>query len=220
MSLIIQIWNLFFYLPFYKILYFLYIYLKDFGLAIICMTFLVKIILSPLSFNSLKTQQKLAKIQLEMEEIEKKFKGDSEKKAKELISLYQREKINPFSNLFVFFIQVPIFIALYQVLFKGIEKISPQPTFLGFLDLSKPNILLVFLAAVFQFFYSKKTTTAISLKKEKNSFERIFQNQMAYFFPFLTFIILLKLPAVITLYWLSFNIFSFFEYRIFHARKK
>lgn len=211
MNPIIQIYNLIFYQPLFKALFFLYQYLNDFGLAIILLTILIRLILYPLTLQSLRSQKNLSKLQPKIEEIEKKYKWDGERKAKELISLYQKEKINPFGGLLPFFLQIPILIALYQVFLKGIETISIEPKFLGIINLSNPSPILAFLAGVSQFFQSKMMTPHQKFgerKKEVVQFSKIFQKQMLYFFPIFTFLILLKLPAAIGLYWAVTILFS------------
>lgn len=220
MNPIIQIWNLVFYLPLFHILFFLYEHLRDFGLAIISLTLLIKFFLLPITHQSFKNQAKLSKIQSKISEIEKKFKEDSQQKAKALISLYNSEKINPLGSLIIF-LQLPILIALYRVFLEGAQKITTEPTFLGVIHLSTPNLVLAFLASLFQFSFSKLTISSQeSPKNTSHPFFVTFQNQTSYLFPTLTFFILFKLPAAMSLYWMIFNFFSIIEYYFFYAREK
>lgn len=203
MNPIVQIYNLIFYQPLFKALFFLYQYLNDFGLSIVLLTILIRLALLPLTFQSLKFQKSFSKLQPKIEEIEKKYKRDKERKIKELISLYQKEKINPFFVFFPFFLQIPILIALYQVFLRGIETISITPKFLGIINLSQPSLILAFLTGISQFFQSKMTIPRqkfVQGKKEIVQFLKIFQKQTLYFSPIFTFLILLTLPAAIGLY--------------------
>lgn len=195
MNIFFAIWEKLFYLPIFFTSNFFYSLLKDFGLVIFCLTVLVKIILSPLSFYSLTTQKKLKKIQSMVEEIKRKFKENSKEKTKQLISLYQKEKINPFSGM-ILFLQIPILIAFYKVVLDGTKIYSNQSLF-GIFNLSLPNVWLSFLASVSQFFFSN-----ISSPK----------NLLNYFFPLLTFFILSKLPSALAFYWMIFNLLSSLEY--------
>jgi len=214
MNPIFQIYNLILYQPLFKALFFLYRYLNDFGLAVILLTILIRLIFYPLTLQSLRAQKNLSRLQPKIEAIEKKHKRDREKKARELISLYQKEKINPFGSLLSILIQIPILIALYQVFLKGIKEIVIEPKFLGIINLSKPAPALAFFAAIFQFFQSKTITPSQKLsegQKEVAQFSKIFQKQMLYFFPIFTFFILLKLPAAVGLYWIVTILFSIFQ---------
>jgi len=224
-----EIFNLIFYQPLFNALIFLYQYLPghDFGMAIIFLTIFIRLALFPLSIQSLKSQKVLNDLQPKIKEIQEKYKNDREKQAEELISLYQKERINPFSGFFSLFIQLPILIALYQVFRKGFlpeamtnlygfvphpGKINPY--FFGLINLSSPNSVLALLAGIFQFFQIKTLSPKIQKIKEKDAlsqFSGIFQKQFLYLFSFLTILILIKYPSAISLYWLVTTLFSIFQ---------
>jgi YidC/Oxa1 family membrane protein insertase len=210
MNQIYQIYNLIFYQPIYHTLSFLYSYLKDFGLAMIFLTLILRIILLPLNYKASKEQEKISKIKKEIEEIERKLRG--EEKTKEILAIYKRNKINPFFSFLSFFIQFPILIALYQVFLKGINQFDTIS--FKILDLSQPNIFLVFLAIFFQIFYLKLIQPP---KTKENLLSSFFQNQMNFFIILLTFLFLLKLPSAISLYLLVSNLFSIFQKIVFHV---
>ena len=198
-------WENMFYLPFLKIFQFLSFHLKDPVLTIFVLTLFVKILFFPLYLQAIKTQKKVREINLKIKEIERKFKEDPQKKTKELISLFKEEKINPFFGL-IFFVQIPIFFALYRVFVEGIFGMKERK-FLKIIDLSLPSIFLAALAALFQYFFSKMN---FSLNFDQNK-KDFFQRQLPIFFSFFTFFILSKIPAAISLYWLSFNALSIIE---------
>jgi YidC/Oxa1 family membrane protein insertase len=208
MNPIFQIYNLIFYQPVFETLFFFYKHLRDFGLAVIFLTFLIRIILLPLDYKSSKEREKLLKIKEEIEEIEKKFNG--ERKTKEILNLYKKEKINPLFNLLSLIFQFPILIAIYQVLLKTTSQF--KPLFLGFFDLSKPNFLLTLTAVFFQSFSLK--LNPLKIEKGKNP---SFPSQMNLFFIPFTFIILIKLPSAISLYFLVTYLFLIFQRILFHV---
>jgi YidC/Oxa1 family membrane protein insertase len=208
MNTIFQIYNSIFYQPVFEILFFFYKHLKDFGLAVIFLTFLIRIILSPLDYKSSKEREKFLKIKEEIEEIEKKFNG--ERKTKEILNLYKKEKINPFFNLLSLFIQFPVLIALYQVFLRATNQF--KPLFLGFLDLSSPNFYLTLAAVFFQGFYLK--LNPLKIEKRKNL---PFHSQMNLLFIPFTFLILIKLPSAISLYFLASYLFLIFQRIFFHV---
>jgi YidC/Oxa1 family membrane protein insertase len=234
------LFNNFLYKPLFNALILLYQYLpgQDFGIAVIVLTIIIRVLLHPLMLNSLKSQKTLARIQPEIQEIQKKHKHDQQKQAESLMALYQREKINPFSGLVSLFIQLPILIALYRVFWKGFQlqempalySFVPNPgvieaSFLGLINLSQSNTILAGLAAAVQFFQMKALTPKnpnTGKDKQKNYFLAAFQKQTIFFVPLITFFFLLKLPAAIGLYWITTSLFSIFQQNLLnnHAKTK
>ena len=222
-----NIFNLILYKPMFNSLVLFYNYLPghDFGVAIIVLTLLIKIILYPLSVKAFKSQKVLQDLQPKMKQIQEKHKDDKEKLAKETLELYKIEKINPFSGLFLAFIQLPILIALYTVFKQGLKPgelnnlynfiANPghiNPVFLNFIDLSKPNIYFAIFAGISQFFQTKIMSS--NLKKDKNNshdMAQTMQTQMLYIFPIITIVILISLPSAIGLYWIVSSIFSIIQ---------
>ena len=111
------------YQPLFNCLVLLYNYIPghDFGIAIIFLTIIIRIILFPISVKAVKSQRSLQRIQPRMQEVQRKYKDDKEKQAKEILALYKEEKINPFSGLLLALIQLPILIALYRVFWNGLN---------------------------------------------------------------------------------------------------
>jgi YidC/Oxa1 family membrane protein insertase len=210
MNPIFEIYNLIFYQPVLQALLFFYRYLKDFGLAVVSLTFLIRMILLPLNYKSAKEQEKFLKIRKGIEEIGKKFNG--ERKTKEILALYQKEKMNPLFNLLSSFIQFPILIALYQVFLKAPSQLDPS--FFGFFNLSKPDFLLVSIAIILQSFYFKLTSPKIEKEKKIPPFS---PTQINFFLIPFTFLILLKLPSAISLYFVASYLFLIFQKILFHV---
>jgi YidC/Oxa1 family membrane protein insertase len=198
----------------------------DFGLAIILLTLVIRFILYPLSVKAVKSQKALQKIQPMLSEVQKKYKDDKEKQAKEILDIYKREKINPFSGLLLAFIQIPILIALYRVFWDGINPkqitglysfvANPgtiNSLFLGFINLSKPNLIFAILAALAQYFQSKMLMPKLAPKAKSDGpdMASIMQKQMTYFLPAFTFIILIGLPSALGLYWTISGLFSIIQ---------
>ena len=143
------------------------------------------------------------------------------------MGLYQKEKINPFSSFLPLLIQLPILIALYQVFWKGFEpgqlsnlySFIPHPgeitpLFLGIVNLGKPSWIMAVLVGVLQFFQTKMLTPKISKDKKQDKtaqFSDMMQKQMLYFFPIFFVLILLKLPAALSLYLIITTLFTIFQ---------
>lgn len=221
---LVNIFDVFLYRPLFNFLVLIYNYIPfhDFGLSIIVVTVVIRFVLYPLSVKALNSQKALQKLQPEMKEIQRKYKDDKEKQAVETLELYKREKINPFSGLFLVFAQLPILIALYRVFAYGLKPeelvnlynfiqnpIQINPMFLGQIDLSGPNIIFAVLAGIIQFFQTKMLMPKTEKSQGKDSdISQMVQKQMLYFFPFLTVIILFNLPSALGLYWIVSGLFS------------
>jgi YidC/Oxa1 family membrane protein insertase len=224
---IINFFYIILYQPLFNSLVLLYNYVPghDFGIAIIFLTLIIRIILFPISIKAVKSQRGLQTLQPKIQELQKKYKDDKEKQAKEVLELYKKEKINPFSGLLLALIQLPILIALYRVFWNGLNPkeltslysfvLNPGHInflFLHIINLSKPNFGLAILAGLVQYFQTKtmfpKTNIKPSNKNQGPDFSQMMQKQMMYFFPVFTIIILINLPSALGLYWVASGLFT------------
>jgi len=116
-------WGMFWFLtrPIFLVVEFFYGLLGNFGLAILALTVAVKLILFPLANKSYASMSKMRMLQPKMEELKKKYGKDPQKQQQEMMALYQREKINPLAGCLPLLVQIPVFYALYKVLFVTIE---------------------------------------------------------------------------------------------------
>jgi YidC/Oxa1 family membrane protein insertase len=236
-SLLVSSFNLFLYNPLLNILLLLYRYLPghDFGIAVIVLTILIRIILYPLGNQAIRSQKVLQELQPKLQEIQGKYKNDRENQAKATMELYKKEKINPFSGCLPLIIQLPILIALYRVFWRGLQpgvqtslySFVPyagqiNPMFLGIINLSQPSPLLAVFAGITQFIQSKMVSPQVKSSQGKNSdFSGMMQKQMLYFFPVFTILILWRFPAALAIYWIVTTLFSIFQqYLIFKPRAK
>lgn len=236
-NLFVNIFNIILYQPLFNALVLLYKYLpgNDLGIAIIVLTFLIKILFYPLGSKAIKSQKILSELQPKIKEIQEKYKNDKAGQTKTIMELYQREKINPFSGCLPVLVQLPILIALYRVFWRGLQpgqmtflysfisfSGTINPSFLGIINLAKPNLFLAILAGLLQFFQVKMNIPKIRpAKNKKSSFSDIFQKQTQYFSPIFTVLILFKLPSALGLYWVATTLFSIIQqYFIFKSRLK
>ncbi len=201
----------------------IYIYTKNFGVAVIALTILVRLAINPLNAKALESQKVMAEIQPRLNEIQKKHKDDKEKQAVEMMNLYKEKKFNPFSGVLFLFIQIPIIWALFYVFKAGISIngsmmypfiVLPahiNPYFLG-IDLSTPNMYLAAVTAIAQFFQAKTaippTPKTDGKKDQMTQMSETMGKQMMIFLPVITFFVLFKLPAALGLYWLITTLFT------------
>jgi YidC/Oxa1 family membrane protein insertase len=111
----------FFTRPMFFVLDFLYKFMGNFGLAILGLTVVVKLLFFPLAHKSYESMTKMKMLQPKVDELKKKHEGDAQKVQVEMMNLYQKEKVNPMSGCLPILVQIPVFYALYKVLFVTIE---------------------------------------------------------------------------------------------------
>jgi YidC/Oxa1 family membrane protein insertase len=118
-------------------------YVGNYGVAIILLTILIKILFWPLTHKSYKSMKEMQKIQPIMAKIREKYKDNREMMNKEMMSLYKTYKVNPMGGCLPMVIQIPVFFALFRILGNSIE-LRHAPFFLWINDLSAPDRLFHF----------------------------------------------------------------------------
>ena len=124
--------------PLFKLLHWLGLFFGNYGLAILATTVLVKLVFFPLANKSYELMAKMKKLQPEMEKLRERFKDDRAKQQQELMALYKNKKINPMAGCLPIVLQIPVFFALYKVLFITIDM-RHAPFFGWIKDLSAPD---------------------------------------------------------------------------------
>ena len=193
-----------------------YSVIPNYGIAIIILTILIKIILWPLGSKSYKSMSEMKKIQPLMKEIREKYKNDKKKMNEEVMSLYRTYKINPLGGCLPMVVQLPVFFALYRMLYQAIE-LRHAPFFLWIDDLSAPDRLFRFDVASIPFMeppYGIPVLTIIMggtmLLQQKMSppMGDPTQAKMMMFMPVIFTVIFINFSAGLVLYWLVNNILS------------
>ena len=133
-------WGWFFFLtkPMFRVLHWMHGLIGNMGLAIIGLTFVIKLILFPLAYKSYASMSKMKALQPEMEKIKERVGDDRMKMQQEMMALYKREKVNPAAGCLPILLQIPIFFALYKVIFVTID-LRHAPFFGWIRDLSAPD---------------------------------------------------------------------------------
>jgi YidC/Oxa1 family membrane protein insertase len=133
-------WFWFFTKPLFWLLDKIFGLIGNFGVAILTLTVIVKLLFFPLANKSYESMTKMKKLQPEMEKLRARFGEDKMKMNQELMALYKREKVNPAAGCVPVVIQIPVFFALYKVLYTTIEM-RHQPFFGWIHDLASPDPL-------------------------------------------------------------------------------
>ncbi len=219
------------YKPLYNALVFLvdYVYDHSMLISVIILTLIVRFLIYPLSYKSIKTQIQMKRIQPELDKIKKEI-ADKQEQAKATLELYKKNEVNPFSSFMVMLVQLPIILALYWVL-KDISSNGVDPNLLysfvsapqninlhtfGF-DLTQKSIVLALLTGISQYIFLKKSTAMRQNNKEnenKSEQEKMMAmvgQSMKYSMPIMITFFSYVVGGAVALYWLVSNIFMIFQ---------
>jgi YidC/Oxa1 family membrane protein insertase len=138
-------WGWFFFItkPMFKLLDYIYHYFGNFGVAILLVTIMIKLVFFPLANKSYASMAKMKAVQPQMKALRERYPDDKVKQQQELMELYKREKINPLAGCLPVVIQIPVFFSFYKVLFVTIEM-RHAPFFGWIKDLSAPDPTNIF----------------------------------------------------------------------------
>jgi YidC/Oxa1 family membrane protein insertase len=131
-------WFEWFMRPIFDLLNWLFHHIGNFGVAIICLTLIVRGLMFPVAQKQFQSMAAMRKIQPKMKALQERFKDDKARQQQEILKLYQEEKINPAAGCLPILLQIPVFYALYKVLLVSVEM-RHQPFALWIHDLSAPD---------------------------------------------------------------------------------
>ena len=212
-------WFYFLTKPFFFVVDFLYEILKNFGLAILVMTILVKLALFPMANKSFAAIAKMKKLQPKIGKLREQYGSDKIQLNKELMELYKREKVNPAAGCLPIIIQIPVFFALYKVLFVTIDmRHAPFYGWIKDLSVSDPtSIFNLFGLLPFPAFVNigiwpilMGVTMIIQQKLNPTTTDPI-QAKIFKLMPYVLTVVLANFPAGLVIYWTWSNILSILQ---------
>lgn len=173
----------------------------NYGLVIILLTLIVRVILTPLTISQTRSMAKMQKLQPQLKEMQKKYKEDKQKLQQETMEFYKKNKVNPLAGCLPLILQMPVFFALFQVLREPSQKVldivGDNFNFLWMnLNERDPYYILVIVMVATMFLSTKMTTTDPS------------QTKIMYIMPVVFGFISWQFPAGILVYWVTTNIWS------------
>ena len=187
----------------FEVLLYFYNLTGNYGVAIIILTIIVKVITFPLTQKQIKSAKAIQDIQPELKKLQEKHKNDKEKLNEETMKLWQEHKINPLAGCLPLIVQFPVLIAMFRLLQEsetlfmnaGIADFNKM---LLFFDMTQPDItyILPILAGVTTFLQQKLMTTDQS------------QKALLYLMPIMITGFSIQFPAGLTLYWVLQNVLS------------
>ena len=214
-------WFYFLTKPIFHVLEFIFGYVGNFGWAIVIFTILMRICFFPLAQQSFKSMAKMKKLGPELQRLKEQYGDDRAGMQKEMMALYKREKANPIAGCLPILLQIPVFFALYKVLFVTIEMrhapfigwihdlSAPDPlgllTLFGFVDWNVPGILQLFNIGVWpilmgiSMFLQQKLNPAPVDKMQAKIF---------MFLPIVFTFVLGGFAAGLVIYWTTNNVLS------------
>jgi YidC/Oxa1 family membrane protein insertase len=171
----------------------------NYGISIILLTLLIKTVFIPLTHKSYRSMKAMQAIQPQVKALQEKYKNNKEKLSKETMTLYREHKINPLGGCLPIFVQIPFFIAFFNILYTSIEL--RHAPFLGWItDLSAkdPYYILPVIMGVSMFVQQKIQPTTMDPK----------QARIMMFLPVIFTFFFMNFPAGLVLYWLFNNLFT------------
>lgn len=185
--------------PLFKVLDFLHGLVGNWGFAIILLTLLVKLALYPLSAAAYRSMANMRRMAPEMKRLQERYSDDRQKLSKEMMDLYRKEKINPLGGCLPMLMQMPVFLALYWVLFESVElRHAPFMLWINDLAAIDPYFVLPLLMGATMFLQMQLNPAPLDPMQAK----------IMKLMPIMFTVLFLFFPAGLVLYWLVNNVLS------------
>jgi YidC/Oxa1 family membrane protein insertase len=183
--------------PLLKFFLFLHQFIPNWGLVIIVLTLIIKVLLHPLTHKSFESMKKMQELAPKLEEIKKKYGNDPQKLNEEVMKLYREAGVNPMGGCLPMLLQIPVFFALYEIFLNAVELKGASFLWVADLSVPDPTYLMPILMGASMILQQKLTPTTNPQQ------DKIFIIMAVIFtFMFATF------PAGLVLYWLTNNVIT------------
>ena len=185
--------------PIFFVLRFIHGYAYNYGLTIILLTIAIKLLFVPLQYKSYKSMKMMRLIQPKIAAVQEKYKGDRDRLNKELMKLYKDQKVNPLGGFLPMILQMPVFVALFNVLYTTID-LRQAPFMLWITDLSvqDPYYVLPVIMGFTMFIQQKITPTTMDPTQAK----------IMLVLPVAMTFLFVNFAAGLVLYWMTNNILT------------
>ncbi len=203
----------------------------DWGVAIILLTLLIRILLLPLTLKQFRSMQSMARHQPELKKLQAKYKGDKDRMNQELMKFYRENKINPLASCLPLLAQIPVFISLFYMLRKDLRldicpEINPAGTanpkpcgstpesdFLFIPDLTSKATGAVLVVLIVLYVGSQLVSTVMSTVSADKT-----QRYIMYGLPFFFVVFVFNFPAGLLVYWITTNLWTIVQQLIVRKR--
>ncbi len=185
--------------PLFWVMTYIHRAVNNWGVAIILLTLLIKLIFFPLSAASYKSMARMKKMQPRMKTLKERFGDDKQKFQQAMMEIYKKEKINPMGGCLPIIIQIPVFIALYWVLLESVElRQAPFALWIQDLSLQDPYYVLPILMGASMFAQQMLNPAPMDPMQQK----------IMMALPVVFTVFFLWFPSGLVLYWLVNNVLS------------
>jgi len=178
-----------------------------YGVAIILLTFLTRIVILPLSIRQIKSMRALQAYSPQIKELNERYKDDPQRKQRELMRFYKDNEINPLASCFPLLLQLPVFITLFDLLrsqgFKSEVLAFADPGFLFIPDLTEKATGGVLITLIIIYFVTMVASMAVSAAQAEGA-----QRLLIFALPVIFTPIIIGFPAGLILYWITTNVWT------------
>jgi len=221
-------WFEWFMKPIFSLLVWLFVQIGNFGVAIICLTIIVRLLLFPIAQKQFASMAAMRAVQPKMKALQERFADDKGRLQQETMKLYKEEKINPVAGCLPLLLQIPIFYALYKVLLISVEMrhepfalwirdlSAPDPltpvNLFGFLPFTPPSILAIGVLPILV-----GVTMWLQMRLNPQAPDPI-QRQIFALMPWILVFVMAPFAAGLQLYWVTGNILSIAQQKLLYWR--
>jgi YidC/Oxa1 family membrane protein insertase len=178
------------------------------GMAIVGMTVIVRLLILPLTIRQIKGMNALRELQPQIKELQEKYKDDRQRMNQEMMKFYRENKVNPLASCLPLLLQLPVFIALFQLLrsdeFANKVHASPPVGWFGIEDLTEPATGLTLAVLILLYVGSQMASTVVMSVSADKTQQRIFMLLPLFIVPFI-----INFPAGLVVYWITTNFWTF-----------
>jgi YidC/Oxa1 family membrane protein insertase len=177
------------------------------GFAIVALTFATRILILPLSVSQIRSMRALQAYAPQIKALQERYKDDKQRQQRELIAFYQENKINPLASCIPLLLQLPVFLALYQLLnseaFKDDVRADPPIDFFFINDLTEKATGGPLIALIILFIVTQLGASAVMAGRAEGT-----QRTIMFVLPFAFAPFVITFPAGLAVYWISTNIWT------------
>ena len=197
--------------PLLQLMKFLQKYVVNWGLAIILLTIIVRLIVLPFNIRAQNSMKAMQKIQPQMKTLREKYKEDPQKLQIEMMGLMKKHKVNPLGGCLPMFLQFPVFLALYQVLGQSIELYqAPLIWWIQDLSVKDPFYVLPILMGLSMFIHMQIMPNNMDPNQQK----------IMKFMPVVFTLLMVGMPSGLALYIFTSTVFAIFQHVFFFSENK
>jgi len=177
------------------------------GWSIVALTFATRLLILPLSVSQIRSMRALQAYSPQIKAIQERYKDDKQRQQREMIAFYQENKINPFASCIPLLLQLPVFLALYQLLngdqFKAEMLADPPVSFFFISDLTEKETGAALVVLIILFIVTQMGASAVMASRaDKN------QRIIMFVLPFVFAPFVITFPAGLAVYWISTNVWT------------